>query len=324
MRALAAFVVIIVSMYLIDSVSGYYLGPGLKSVSEADYYDIYANFFQMIFITGEGFAPKFYNCITSHWEGTLGNLGLVLSDKYQRIVCYYAGLGAYLVDLPLLMALGWVVKQYRAKQWVLFAARHAIVPIAVNYMPLCWIWNYSVHRNGINIYMGVNYFHLFFLFALLSVYAFGLDCGRMSVWQLFKRWWKDANIKRGVLVFVAEIVFAVIVFEIIGNSVIGWDYMLTISSWIFVLYVAYMLFWLVNKCKSNRALLVARYAVFPSMPLVLLYPQIPCIIPWYRVFGTKVGAEFLYSLTPQYTITIFFTLLFLSALAFTSNMPKEK
>lgn len=53
MRALVAFVVIFVSMHLIDRLSYGYCGPGLKSVAEADYYDLDANFFQMIFITGQ-------------------------------------------------------------------------------------------------------------------------------------------------------------------------------------------------------------------------------------------------------------------------------
>ena len=190
MRALAAFVVIFVSMYLIDSLFFGYLAPGVESVHEAGYHDLDANFIQMIFITGSGFAPNPDSCVTY----------------------YYAGLGAYLVVLLLLMALCWVVKRYRTKQWVLFCARYAIVPIAVNYMPLCWFWIYSIgHRDGTTDYTGVNYFHLFFLFALLSVYAFGLDSGRPSAWQLFKRWWKDANIKRGVLVFVAEIALAIII-----------------------------------------------------------------------------------------------------------------
>lgn len=302
-RALAAFVVIFVSMYLIDNLSYVYWGPGLKSVAEAHYYRFDANFFQMIFITGSGFAPDPDSCVTY----------------------YYADPSAYLVVLLLLMALCWVVKRYRTKQWVLFGARYTIVPIAVNYMPLCWIWIYKVgHRYGTTDYMGVNYFHLFFLFALLSVYAFGLDSGRASAWQLFKRWWKNANIKRGVLVFVAEFVFALIIFENIGDSTYVWESMSIVTTWLFALSVAFMLFWLVNKCKSNRALLVARYAVFPSMLLVLVYPVVPNIIPWYRVFGSGVGAMFLSSLTPQYTPTITYTLLLLSALAFTMKMPKEK
>lgn len=302
-RALAAFVVIFVSMYLIDNLSYVYWGPGLKSVAEAHYYRFDANFFQMIFITGSGFAPDPDSCVTY----------------------YYADPSAYLVVLLLLMALCWVVKRYRTKQWVLFGARYTIVPIAVNYMPLCWIWIYKVgHRYGTTDYMGVNYFHLFFLFALLSVYAFGLDSGRASAWQLFKRWWKNANIKRGVLVFVAEFVFALIIFENIGDSTYVWEFMSIVTTWLFALSVAFMLFWLVNKCKSNRALLVARYAVFPSMLLVLVYPVVPNIIPWYRVFGSGVGAMFLSSLTPQYTPTITYTLLLLSALAFTMKMPKEK
>lgn len=312
MRALVAFVVIFVSMYLIDRVLYYsYLGPGLKSVAEVDFYHLDANFFQMIFITGSGFAPNPDSCVTY----------------------YYADHIAYLVVLLLLMALCWVVKRYRAKQWVLFCARYAIVPIAFNYMPLCWFWIYSIgHRNGTTDYTGVNYFHLFFLFALLSVYAFGLDSGRASVWQLFKRWWKDANIKRGALVFVAEIALAIII-QIIGGR---WlcsgdsyyiaieDSLTTVSWWLFALSVAFMLFWLVNKCKSNRALLVARYAVFPSMLLVLVCSEVPCIISWHRVFESLLGASFLYSLTPQYMPTITYTLLFLSALAFTMKMPKEK
>ena len=309
-RAMAAFVVIFVSMYLIDSLFNDYEGPGLKSVAEWDYYTLDANFIQMIFITGGGFAPNPDSCVTY----------------------YYAGLGAYLVVLLLLMALCWVVKRYRAKQWVLFCARYAIVPIAINYMPLCWFWIYSIgHRDGTTDYTGVNYFHLFFLFALLSVYAFGLDSGRASAWQLFKRWWKDANIKRGMLVLVAEIALAIIIHVSIGGCYFGIEYyaaigdtLTTITSWLFALSVAFMLFWLVNKCKSNRALLVARYAVFPSMLLVLVYPLVPNIIPWFTIFESKVGAEFFYSLTPQYTCAIFFTLLFLSALAFTSKMPKEK
>lgn len=301
-RALAAFVVIFVSMYLIDSLSNSYFGPGLKSVAEADYYYLHANFFQMIFITGSGFAPNPDSCVTY----------------------YYADPSAYLVVMLLLMALCWVVKRYRTKQWVLFGARYAIVPIAVNYMPLCWIWIYKVgHRYGTTDYMGVNYFHLFFLFALLSVYAFGLDSGRASAWQLFKHWWKDANIKQGVLVFVAEIAFALIFFENIGDSTYAWESMSIGTTWLLAPSVAFMLFWLVNQCKSNRALLVARYAVFPSMLLYLVYPIVPCIIPWYR-FESKVGAEFFYSLTPQFMFNISFTLLFLSALAFTSKMPKEK
>lgn len=302
-HALTAFVVIFASMYLIDNLSYVYWGPGLKSVAEAHYYRFDANFFQMIFITGSGFAPDPDSCVTY----------------------YYADPSAYLVVLLLLMALCWVVKRYRTKQWVLFGARYTIVPIAVNYMPLCWIWIYKVgHRYGTTDYMGVNYFHIFFLFALLSVYAFGLDSGRASAWQLFKRWWKNANIKRGVLVFVAEFVFALIIFENIGDSTYVWESMSIVTTWLFALSVAFMLFWLVNKCKSNRALLVARYAVFPSMLLVLVYPVVPNIIPWYRVFGSGVGAMFLSSLTPQYTPTITYTLLLLSALAFTMKMPKEK
>ena len=301
-HALTAFVVIFVSMYLIDSLY-YFWGSGLKSVAEWNHYDLDANFFQMIFITGGGFAPNPDSCVTY----------------------YYAGLGAYLVVLLLLTALCWVVKRYRTKQWVLFCARYAIVPIAINYMPLCWFWIYSVgHRNGTTDYTGVNYFHLFFLFALLSVYAFGLDSGRMSGWQLFKRWWKDANIKRGVLVFVAEFVFALIIFENIGDSTYVWESMSIVTTWLFALSVAFMLFWLVNKCKSYRALLVARYAVFPSILLVQVCPVAPRIIPWFSVFGSEVGAEFLYSLTPYDTFTISYTLLLLSALAFTSKMPKEK
>ena len=315
-RALVAFVVIFVSMYLIDSIFVGYTGPGLKSVADFDLYLLDANFFQMIFITGSGFAPNPDSCVT-----------------YS-----YAGLGAYLIVLLLLMALCWVVKRYRTKQWVLFGARYAIVPIAVNYMPLCWFWIYSIgHRYGTTDYTGVNYFHLFFLFALLSVYAFGLDSGRPSAWQLFKRWWKDANIKRGMLVLVAEIALAIIIHESIGSrwqSAYYYDSYLyyeaiertltTVTSWLFVPSVAFMLFWFVNQCKSNRALLVARYAVFPSMLLVLVYPEVPNIIPWLSIFESKVGVQFLLSLTPQYTSTIFFTLLFLSALAFTSKMPKEE
>ena len=87
-RALAAFVVIFVSMYLIDSLSNSYFGPGLKSVAEADYYYLHANFFQMIFITGSGFAPNPDSCVTY----------------------YYADPSAYLVVMLLLMALCWVVK----------------------------------------------------------------------------------------------------------------------------------------------------------------------------------------------------------------------
>lgn len=301
-RALAAFVVIFVSMYLIDSLY-YFLGSGLKSVAEWNHYDLDANFFQMIFITGGGFAPNPDSCVTY----------------------YYAGLGAYLVVLLLLMALCWVVKRYRAKQWVLFCARYAIVPIAIDYMPLCWFWIYSVgHRNGTTDYTGVNYFHLFFLFALLSVYAFGLDSGRMSGWQLFKRWWKDANIKRGLLVLVAEFVFALIFVENIGDSDYLWHFMSSLTSWLFPLSVAVMLFWLVNKCMSYRALLVARYAVFPSLLFSQVWPEVPCIIPWLRVIESKLGVKFLSSLTPQYTCALSFALLFLSALAFTMKMPKEK
>ena len=311
-RALAAFVVIFVSMYLIDSLFNDYEGPGLKSVAEWDYYTLDANFIQMIFLTGGGFAPNPDSCVTY----------------------YYAGLGAYLVVLLLLMALCWVVKRYRAKQWVLFGARYAIVPIAVNYMPLCWFWIYSVgHRGGTTDYTGVNYFHLFFLFAFLSIYAFGLDSGRPSAWQLFKRWWKDANIKRGVLAFVAEIALAIIIhvsidscwqhFSVFYYETIEYS-LTTVSSWLFAISVSFMLFWLVNKSKSYRALLVARYAVFPSMLLVQVCPEAPRIIPWFSVFGSEVGAEFLYSLTPNDTFTISYTLLLLSALAFTSKMPKEK
>ena len=302
-RAMAAFVVIFVSMYLIDSLFYVYWGPGLKSVAEAAYYDLDVNFFHMIFITGGGFAPNPDSCVTY----------------------YYAGLGAYLVVLLLLMALCWVVKRYRAKQWVLFCARYAIVPIAINYMPLCWFWIYSVgHRNGTTDYTGVNYFHLFFLFALLSIYAFGLDSGRMSGWQLFKRWWKSANIKRGVLVLVAEFVFALIFVANIGEEWYVWHFMSSLTSWLFPLSVAVMLFWLVNKCMSYRALLVARYAVFPSLLFSQLFPEVPCIIPWLRVIESKLGVEFLSSLTPQYTCALSFALLFLSALAFTMKMPKEK
>lgn len=302
-RAMAAFVVIFVSMYLIDSLFYVYWGPGLKSVAEAAYYDLDVNFFHMIFITGGGFAPNPDSCVTY----------------------YYAGLGAYLVVLLLLMALCWVVKRYRAKQWVLFCARYAIVPIAIDYMPLCWFWIYSVgHRNGTTDYTGVNYFHLFFLFAFLSIYAFGLDSGRMSGWQLFKRWWKSANIKRGVLVLVAEFVFALIFVANIGEEWYVWHFMSSLTSWLFPLSVAVMLFWLVNKCMSYRALLVARYAVFPSLLFSQLFPEVPCIIPWFRVIESKLGVEFLSSLTPQYTCALSFALLFLSALAFTMKMPKEK
>ena len=318
-RALSAFVVIFVSMYLINllhSLSYSFWGPGLKSVTETAFYTLDVNFIQMIFITGGGFAPNPDSCVTY----------------------YYAGLGAYLVVLLLLIALCWVVKRYRAKQWVLFGARYAIVPIAINYMPLCWFWIYSIgHRDGTTDYTGVNYFHLFFLFALLSVYAFGLDSGRMSGWQLFKRWWKDANIKRGALVFVAEIALAIIIHVSIGSrwqSAYYYDsyfyyeaieYSLTtVSSWLFALSVSFMLFWLVNKCKSYRALLVARYAVFPSMLFSQVWPEVPCIIPWFRVIESKVGVGFLSSLTPHEMFTITYTLLLLSALAFTSKMPKEK
>ena len=318
-RALAAFVVIFVSMYLINllhSLSYSFWGPGLKSVTETAFYTLDVNFIQMIFITGGGFAPNPDSCVTY----------------------YYAGLGAYLVVLLLLMALCWVVKRYRAKQWVLFGARYAIVPIAIDYMPLCWFWIYSIgHRGGTTDYTGVNYFHLFFLFALLSVYAFGLDSGRPSAWQLFKRWWKDANIKRGALVLVAEIALAIIIHVSIGSrwqSAYYYDsyfyyeaieYSLTtVSSWLFALSVSFMLFWLVNKCKSYRALLVARYAVFPSMLFSQVWPEVPCIIPWFRVIESKVGVGFLSSLTPHEMFTITYTLLLLSALAFTSKMPKEK
>lgn len=305
-RALAAFVVIFVSMYLINllhSLSYSFWGPGLKSVTETAFYTLDVNFIQMIFITGGGFAPNPDSCVTY----------------------YYAGLGAYLVVLLLLIALCWVVKRYRAKQWVLFGARYAIVPIAINYMPLCWFWIYSIgHRDGTTDYTGVNYFHLFFLFALLSIYAFGLDSGRMSGWQLFKRWWKSANIKRGVLVLVAEFVFALIFVANIGEEWYVWHFMSSLTSWLFPLSVAVMLFWLVNKCKSNRALLVARYAVFPSLLFSQLFPEVPCVIPWLRVIESKLGVEFLSSLTPQYTCALSFALLFLSALAFTMKMPKEK
>lgn len=313
-RALAAFVVIFVSMYLINllhSLFNGYQGPELTSVFGWEHYTLDVNFFQMIFITGSGFAP----------------------NPDSHVTYYYAGLGAYLVVLLLLMALCWVVKQYRAKQWVLFCARYAIVPIAINYMPLCWFWIYSIeHRGGTTDYTGVNYFHLFFLFALLSIYAFGLDSGRMSAWQLFKRWWKNANIKRGALVLVAEIALAIIIHVSIGSlwqcfgtlyyEVIEYS-LTTVSSWLFALSVSFMLFWLVNKCKSYRALLVARYAVFPSMLLVQVCPEVPTIIPWFNVFGS-VGATFFYSLTPNDTFTISYTLLLLSALAFTMKMPKEK
>lgn len=305
-RALAAFVVIFVSMYLINllhSLSYSFWGPGLKSVTETAFYTLDVNFIQMIFITGGGFAPNPDSCVTY----------------------YYAGLGAYLVVLLLLIALCWVVKRYRAKQWVLFGARYAIVPIAIDYMPLCWFWIYSIgHRDGTTDYTGVNYFHLFFLFALLSIYAFGLDSGRMSGWQLFKRWWKSANIKRGVLVLVAEFVFALIFVANIGEEWYVWHFMSSLTSWLFPLSVAVMLFWLVNKCMSYRALLVARYAVFPSLLFSQLFPEVPCIIPWLRVIESKLGVEFLSSLTPQYTCALSFALLFLSALAFTMKMPKEK
>lgn len=318
-RAMAAFVVIFVSMYLINllhSLSYSFWGPGLKSVTETAFYTLDVNFIQMIFITGGGFAPNPDSCVTY----------------------YYAGLGAYLVVLLLLMALCWVVKRYRAKQWVLFCARYAIVPIAINYMPLCWFWIYSIgHRDGTTDYTGVNYFHLFFLLALLSVYAFGLDSGRPSAWQLFKRWWKDANIKRGMLVLVAEIALAIIIHVSIGSrwqSAYYYDsyfyygaieYSLTtVSSWLFALSVSFMLFWLVNKCKSYRALLVARYAVFPSMLFSQVWPEVPCIIPWFRVIESEVGVGFLSSLTPHEMFTITYTLFLLSALAFTSKMPKEK
>ena len=210
---MSAFVVIFVSMYLINllhSLSYSFWGPGLKSVTETAFYTLDVNFIQMIFITGGGFAPNPDSCVTY----------------------YYAGLGAYLVVLLLLIALCWVVKRYRAKQWVLFGARYAIVPIAINYMPLCWFWIYSIgHRDGTTDYTGVNYFHLFFLFALLSIYAFGLDSGRMSGWQLFKRWWKDANIKRGALVFVAEFVFALIFVGNIGEEWYVWHFMDSLTSW---------------------------------------------------------------------------------------------
>lgn len=214
-RALAAFAVIFVSMYLINllhSLFNGYQGPELTSVFGWEHYTLDVNFFQMIFITGSGFAP----------------------NPDSHVTYYYAGLGAYLVVLLLLMALCWVVKQYRAKQWVLFCARYAIVPIAINYMPLCWFWIYSVgHRNGTTDYTGVNYFHIFFLFALLSVYAFGLDSGRMSGWQLFKRWRKSANIKRGVLVLVAEFVFALIFVANIGEEWYVWHFMSSLTSWFF-------------------------------------------------------------------------------------------
>ena len=302
-RALAAFVVIFVSMYLIHSIFVNYTGPDLKSVANIDFYNLDANFFQMIFITGSGFAPDPDSCVTY----------------------YYADSSAYLVVLLLLMAFCWVVKRYRTKQWVLFGARYAIVPIAVNYMPLCWIWIYKVgHRYGTTDYTGVNYFHLFFLFALLSVYAFGLDSGRPSAWQQFKHWWKDANIKRGVLVFVAEIAFALIFFENIGDSTYVLESLSIGTTWLFALSVAFMLFWLVNKCKSNRSLLVARYAVFPSMLLTVIIPKDSFYIPWYSIFKSGVGSIFLGDLIPISVPPLFFTLLFLSALAFTSKMPKEK
>lgn len=302
-RALAAFVVIFVSMYLIHSIFVNYTGPDLKSVANIDFYNLDANFFQMIFITGSGFAPDPDSCVTY----------------------YYADSSAYLVVLLLLMAFCWVVKRYRTKQWVLFGARYAIVPIAVNYMPLCWIWIYKVgHRYGTTDYTGVNYFHLFFLFALLSVYAFGLDSGRSSAWQQFKHWWKDANIKRGVLVFVAEIAFALIFFENIGDSTYVLESLSIGTTWLFALSVAFMLFWLVNKCKSNRSLLVARYAVFPSMLLTVIIPKDSFYIPWYSIFKSGVGSIFLGDLIPISVPPLFFTLLFLSALAFTSKMPKEK
>lgn len=302
-RALAAFVVIFVSMYLIHSIFVNYTGPDLKSVANIDFYNLDANFFQMIFITGSGFAPDPDSCVTY----------------------YYADSSAYLVVLLLLMAFCWVVKRYRTKQWVLFGARYAIVPIAVNYMPLCWIWIYKVgHRYGTTDYTGVNYFHLFFLFALLSVYAFGLDSGRASAWQQFKHWWKDANIKRGVLVFVAEIAFALIFFENIGDSTYVLESLSIGTTWLFALSVAFMLFWLVNKCKSNRSLLVARYAVFPSMLLTVIIPKDSFYIPWYSIFKSGVGSIFLGDLIPISVPPLFFTLLFLSALAFTSKMPKEK
>lgn len=304
-RALVAFVVIFVSMYLInliDSLFNGYQGPGLTSVIDTHYYALDANFIQMIFLTGGGFAPNPDSCVTY----------------------YYAGLGAYLVVLLLLIALCWVVKRYRAKQWVLFCARYAIVPIAINYMPLCWFWIYSIgHRDGTTDYTGVNYFHLFFLFALLSVYAFGLDSGRMSAWQLFKRWWKDANIKRGVLVLVAEFVFALIFVENIGDSDYLWHFMSAPAMLLFALSVAVMLFWLVNKCMSNRVLLVARYAVFPSMLLEALYQNYP-ILPLYKLLSSIDGKNFLFNLMPISTDFLLFTLLLLSALAFTSKMPKEK
>lgn len=135
------------------------------------------------------------------------------------------------------------------------------------------------------------------------------------------------------LVLVAEIALAIIIHESIGGrwqsteilyyQAIGYS-LTTTTSWLFAPSVAFMLFWLVNQCKSNRALLVARYAVFPSMLLYLVYPIVPCIIPWLRVIESKLGVEFLSSLTPQYTCALSFALLFLSALAFTMKMPKEK
>ena len=304
MRALAAFVVIFVSMYLIDSLFFGYLAPGVESVHEAGYHDLDANFIQMIFITGSGFAPNPDSCVTY----------------------YYAGLGAYLVVLLLLMALCCVVKRYRAKQWVLFCARYAIVPIAVNYMPLCWFGIYSIgHRDGTTDYTGVNYFHLFFLFALLSVYAFGLDSGRASAWQQFKRWWKNANIKRGALVFVAEMALAMFIFINLGDRYyVPIEYcFLNFSKLSFILFVAFILFWLVNKCENYRALLVARFAVFPSTLLVVFYVGTP-LIPLYKLLSSITGQSFLSHLMPTFPEVIFFTLLLLSALAFTSKMPKEK
>lgn len=135
------------------------------------------------------------------------------------------------------------------------------------------------------------------------------------------------------LVLVAEIALAIIIHESIGGrwqsteilyyQAIGYS-LTTTTSWLFAPSVAFILFWLVNQCKSNRALLVARYAVFPSMLLVLVYPVVPNIIPWFTIFESNVGAKFFYSLTPQYTCALSFALLFLSALAFTMKMPKEK
>lgn len=135
------------------------------------------------------------------------------------------------------------------------------------------------------------------------------------------------------LVLVAEIALAIIIhvsidscwqsFSVFYYETIEYS-LVTVSSWLFALSVSFMLFWLVNKCKSYRALLVARYAVFPSMLFSQVWPEVPCVIPWFRVIESEVGVGFLSSLTPHEMFTITYTLFLLSALAFTSKMPKEK